>query len=127
MYLEKLRGMKIQASDLIDRYSILTLKSHRSDVDVTAELNEYKSAISELPNSDTAISFANRLYEVNGMIWDLESDIRNYKEDELGMEEVGRRALQIRDLNKDRIAIKNEITSFYNDGFKEVKINHKSE
>ena len=68
-----------------------------------------------------------KLYEVNGKIWDLEADIRKGKEGELGLEEVGRRAIEIRNLNKTRISIKNEITEVTGSGFKDVKVNHASE
>ena len=65
------------------------------------------------------------LYEVNGAIWDLESDIRKGKEGELGLEEVGRRALKIRDLNAKRIQFKNDISERYGED-SEVKGNHAS-
>jgi len=39
--------------------------------------------------------------------------------------EVGRRALLIRDFNKNRIAIKNDINSKFG-GFQEIKVNHAS-
>jgi len=68
-----------------------------------------------------------RLYDINGKIWDLESDIRKGKEGELGLEEVGRRAIMIRELNKKRISVKNQITEETNMGFKDVKMNHASE
>ena len=68
-----------------------------------------------------------RISIVNIKISILEADIRKGKEDELGLEEVGRRALQIRDLNKERVAIKNAINEKFNDGFKEVKVNHRSQ
>jgi hypothetical protein len=45
----------------------------------------------------------------------------------LGLEEVGRRALMIRDINNERVACKNEITSLYKEGFIETKHNHASQ
>ena len=65
------------------------------------------------------------LYDINGQIWDLEADIRNGKEGLLGLEEVGRRALKIRDLNAERIRLKNEIAKEHG-GFVEYKHNHAS-
>ena len=64
--------------------------------------------------------------EINGRIWDLESDIRKGKEGELGSEEVGRRALMIRNINSERIALKNQIAVFHNE-YGERKYNHASE
>lgn len=64
---------------------------------------------------------------VNGRIWDLESDIRRGKEGELGLEEVGRRAIAIRDLNKVRIGIKNSVTKITGSGFLDIKVDHASD
>ena len=68
-----------------------------------------------------------RLAIVNLKIWHLEDKIRDSKEKELGLEEVGRRALQIRDYNSERIAVKNAINEFAKQGFTEIKIDHASE
>lgn len=69
----------------------------------------------------------NKMLEANGNIWTLESDIRQGKEGELGLEEVGRRALAIRDLNAGRIKVKNELNEHFKEGFIELKVNHASE
>jgi len=66
-----------------------------------------------------------KLFIINNKIWHLETDIRT--SDDLELEEVGRRALLIRDLNKQRISIKNSINSFFGDKeFKEIKVDHRS-
>ena len=57
----------------------------------------------------------------------MESDIRKGKEGELGLEEVGRRAILIRNLNRERVALKNKIIEETGIGFKDVKVNHASE
>ena len=56
----------------------------------------------------------------------LEADIRQGKEKELGLEEVGRRALEIRDINKERVALKNALKEIFKDGFRDIKVNHRS-
>ena len=53
---------------------------------------------------------------MNGKIWDLESDIRKGKEGELGLEEVGRRAIAVRELNKIRVGYKNDIVDMFKEG-----------
>ena len=68
-----------------------------------------------------------KLCIVNIKISILEADIRKGKEEELGLEEVGRRALQIRNLNRERIALKNAIQEKFGDGFKDIKVKHGSE
>ena len=82
-----------------------------------AELDRYKGIE----------SFVNRLYKINGECWDMESEIRKGKEGELGLEEVGRRTLTLRDKNKIRVGIKNEIVREYGEGFEDIKMNHASE
>ena len=108
--------------EIADRYSIIKLKSERTDVDCKEEFDTLKNEL----NGDEIYAYVNQLYEVNGRIWDLESDIRKGKEGELGLEEVGRRAIMIRDFNKERINIKNTINTIYKTGFIEKKINHAS-
>lgn len=116
--------MKMPIGDIADRYSICKLKSERLGLDNTKELEELKNELDKYNGIDT---YVDRLYEVNGQIWDLESDIRKEKEDELGLEEVGRRAIKIRGFNNIRVGYKNEISSKYNEGFIEVKMNHGSQ
>lgn len=115
--------MRISLGDIADRYSICRLKKERSDIDVSAEL---ESLFKEITNNNLT-EYAEKLYIVNGQIWDLESDIRKGKEGILGLEEVGRRSILIRDKNKQRIEIKNEINAKYNSGFIEKKANHASQ
>ena len=110
-------------SEITDRLSIAILKQERTDVDMTSEINFYKTELDLYEDSDL---YLDKLKEVNGKIWDLESDIRSGKEGLLGLEEVGRRALMIRDLNKIRVGYKNEMVEKYDEGFKEIKINHGS-
>ena len=76
----------------------------------------------EVPLGD----LVDRLTIVNNRIWHKESAIRSGKEQELGLEEVGRRALEIRDLNAERIALKNALNELSGEGFKDVKVDHVS-
>lgn len=115
--------MEISKGDLVDRFSIVKLKSERTDVDCSAE---FTALVIEINKTEGLMQYVEELYTVNGMIWDLESDIRRGKEGELGLEEVGRRAIAIRELNSKRVASKNKINTFYNSGFIETKINHAS-
>lgn len=111
-------------SEVADRFTILRLKGERTDLDVSYEIASYKHELDSYYNIGT---FIDDLYRVNGMIWDLESDIRKGKEGELGLKEVGRRAIEIRNLNNTRVAIKNEIVENFKQGFTEKKVDHASE
>ena len=113
-------------SEILDRYTITQLKSERTDEDVSDELRTYKKEIDNLDyveRSNQIISFIDRLYEINGELWDTEGDIR--KGVEMPLEEIGRLALKVRDLNCIRNEIKAEIVDTFAEGFKEIKINYK--
>ena len=111
-------------SEIADRYSIALLKRERADADNQLEIDTLHEELIKYSNS---LEFVLKLKEVNGQIWDLESDIRRGKENELGLEEVGRRAIAIRGLNKIRVGYKNEMVKIYEEGFEDIKMNHASE
>jgi len=66
-----------------------------------------------------------RLSTVTQRIFHLEKEIRDGVD--LPDEEIGRRARLIRDLNAERVALKNAITAFSGEGFLDVKVAHRSE
>ena len=112
--------MKMPLSEVIDRYTITLLKSERTDEDVSEELSAYKK---EIPDDDFVNTFIDRMYEINGKIWDTEGDIRRGVD--MPLEEVGRLALIVRDLNQIRNGIKGEIVDEFAEGFKEIKVNYR--
>ncbi len=118
--------MKLSIGDIIDRWTIAYLKKDRAGIDTVQEQYDYLEYCQKY--DQTIISdYFKRLLTSNGAIWTLESDIRKGKEGELGLEEVGRRALQIRDINKERVQYKNELNERFNEGYKEIKVNHSSQ
>ena len=117
---EEYLKMKMPLSEIIDRYTITLLKSQRTEEDVAEELNAYKK---EIPEGDSVEIYINRMYEINGKIWDTEGDIRSGVD--MPLEEVGRLALIVRDLNQIRNGIKGEIVDEFAEGFKEIKVNYR--
>lgn len=115
--------MKMPISEIADRYSIALLKQERANADNQLEID---TLYTEIVQYEGAITFVNKLKDINGKIWDLESDIRKGKEAELGLEEVGRRAIMIREFNKIRVGYKNEMVKIYEEGFEDIKMNHAS-
>jgi hypothetical protein len=120
--------MEYSLGDLADRLSILTLKVERipnGAETFRAELNAVAAAFQSLAArqscQDQMAELERQLYVINGQIWDLESDIRMGKDGMLGLEEVGRRAILIRNTNEMRIKIKNEINRISRTGFQESK------
>lgn len=120
--------MKLSIGDIIDRWTIAYLKFNRGKIDTLSEQSQYSNHCHQKNYNQKIIKdeFDN-LLRINGNIWNLESDIRLGKEGELGLEEVGRRAIQIRELNKQRIEVKNRLNQVFKEGFQEVKIEHGSE
>lgn len=125
--------MQYTLADLTDRTAILWLKATRLPADNGYTWREYWKTQDAMYDHASESLTHNQIYlylrdlcKVNSEIWDLEAAIRQGKEGELGLEEVGRRALAIRDKNKERIAIKNNISECVGD-FIEVKGNHASE
>ena len=142
-------------AEIIDRYSILKLKlerlapqnkefesiikkelvvlapSQNKDLEsiIKKEFAAYENALGEFEKKGVFLKpeWISKLYEINGRIWDLESDIRQGKEGKLGLEEVGRRALKMRGINRERIEMKNLITKESGSGFFEIKVNHTSD
>jgi hypothetical protein len=113
-------------SEILDRYTITKLKSERTNEDVFDELRTYKTEIDNpdyIERSSQIVSFIDRLYGINGQLWDTEKDIRNGVD--MALDEVGRLALKVRDLNCKRNEIKAEIVEAFAEGFKEIKINYK--
>ena len=118
--------MKMPLSEILDRYTITKLKSERTNEDVSDELRTYKGEIENpdyIERFDQITSFIDRLYAINGQLWDTEGDIR--KGVDMPLEQIGRLALRVRDLNCKRNAIKAEIVDAFSEGFKEIKINYK--
>ena len=117
--------MKMPLSEIIDRYTITKLKSERTNEDVSVELEAYSQEINKyktLEHSEKINAFVRRLYEVNGQMWDKEGDIRSGVD--LPLEEVGRLALECRDINCVRNGVKAEIVDEFAEGFKEIKVNY---
>ena len=121
--------MEMPLPEILDRFTIVKLKLERiKDNSIIPEYEAYKEAIESFKDKGFKIKqeWINELYEYNRKIWDLEFDIRRGKEGELGLEEVGRRAIAIRELNKLRVGIKNKIAEETGSGFKDIKMNHAS-
>lgn len=93
------------------------------------ELQEIKDTLDnkEIKCSGDLIEAICKVAINNNEIWALEASIRNKKEKILGLKEVGRRALKIRDFNAKRIEAKNKIGNLTKTGFKEIKYKHRSE
>jgi hypothetical protein len=116
--------MKKAIGEIVDRYTICKLKSERTNIDNSKEID---SLLDEIKKYKGIELYVDALYKLNGDVWDIEGDIRCGNENILGLEEVGRRALQLRKMNIRRVDIKNQINLRYNEGYVDIKVNHGSE
>jgi hypothetical protein len=111
--------------ELVDRYTIALLKYKKTQAN-QEELDFYKTQLSDY-NLDSVQEDIDQLYSIHNEIWELESLLKTGREQELGLEEIGRRAIAIRDHNNKRIAIKNAIAERLECLVREIKRDHLSE
>lgn len=111
--------------DVLDKLTILSMKIYFGDEQSISEHRYLEQSLSAFGVDGKIATNIIRLTLMNRMIWELENEMRNGGEDRLGLEEVGRRAIKIRDFNRKRIEYKNIINQLSR-GFIERKINHRS-
>ena len=125
------KEIAMPVSELCDRLTIAQLKLERlSDDEINKkelqkQIEYYESGVDmDWPR---LVSLVIDLHKINGQMWDAEYAIRKGLDNDLGLEEIGRRALKIRDLNRVRVSVKNEITEIVGQPeFKDCKMNHAS-
>jgi len=93
----------MKKGDILDRLSILILKTVYRD-DIENEVYGLEELLSHFMGEDAKTLI--ELINLNNGIWALESAIRNDKK--LDIKEVGRRTLEIRRINRQRVAVKNK-------------------
>jgi hypothetical protein len=118
--------VKFPIIELIDRLAIAEVKFKRTDGANKEELAWYTTQASTY-NLGNIQDLYTTLIAIHNRIWDLESELKTGREEELPLEEIGRRAIAIRDWNNQRIRIKNEIAEKFNCPVREIKKEHASE
>ena len=112
--------MKFPVIELVDRYCIAVVKFEKTHGANNEELRFYEAQIAHL---DRAIiqKHLDALYEIHYRIWNMEDDFKKCRIDNAPLEEIGRRALEIRDLNNHRVETKNKIAELVGDSVREIK------
>ncbi len=111
--------------DVADRYTIAILKAtHLSGArdDEVTELLRYEDALLPWLGAPCFDAVLAALFTVNWKLWKTEGGIRDGSLTDLA--EVGRRALQVRTLNRVRCTLKNHLVDMTQSGHKEVKVNY---
>lgn len=117
--------------ELCDRLTIAILKAERLSDDeidkdgLDKQIAYYAEGIDQ-NNLDLQL-LIDKLLQANKKMWDAEHAIRKGLDEDLGLEEIGRRAINIRDYTRERVAIKNDIADLVSQPeFKDCKMNHVS-
>ena len=111
--------------ELFDRLAIAEVKWARTQSN-QEELKWYRDQTVQFDLS-LIQSYFDELKNIHDTIWSLEAELKSGCEAELGLEEIGRRAILIRDWNNKRIAIKNTIAEKLNCPVREIKKDQLSE
>jgi hypothetical protein len=111
--------------ELVDRYTISKLKFDKTHNN-SDELFFYEVQLKKL-NIEKIEQELDDLYNIHASIWTLESMLKSGLEDQLSLEEIGRRAIEIRNLNNKRIKLKNTMAEKLGCCVREIKKDHLSQ
>jgi hypothetical protein len=115
--------MKFPIIEIVDRYAIAVVKHEKTNSANQEELNFYLDQINEVGISPSDPKLV-ELIEHHRYVWSLEDDFKKAKIDNLPLEEIGRRALYIRDIGYRRVDLKNDFAELLNDPVREIKKDH---
>ena len=110
--------------ELIDRLCIARVKHARTQGANQVELDWYEDKYQQLPQSPELDADIQAMTDIHHAIWDLEWQLKSGVEQMLSLQEIGRRAIAIRDHNNKRIAYKNSIATILGHPVKELKQDH---
>lgn len=130
--MKKDTNIQMSLGDAIDRVTILSRKIYFGESAAIKEFEYLTECIDKLQLhlSGAILACIVRITSINIDIWNLENELRRGDKeflDKMGYEEIGKRAIMIRDLNKKRVEFKNEVNRLTEMGFREFKIKHRSQ
>ena len=111
--------------ELLDRLAIAEIKFQRTAANAE-ELEWYQKQSASYNMSLVKREF-DQLKDIHNKIWRLESELKSGVEQQLALEEIGRRAIAIRDLNNRRICLKNTMAEIMQCPVREIKQDHLSQ
>jgi hypothetical protein len=111
---------KFPVIELVDRYCIAKLKFNKLG-DNKEELDFYSEQIKTI-NLDLIKEELEQLYNLHKEVWELEDDFKKFTvEHKYSLEEVGRRAIHVRNILNGRYILKNKMAEKLNDPVREIK------
>ena len=111
--------------ELVDRLAIAEVKFKRTKAN-EQELLWYMNQSLRI-NLTQIVNEYEDLKRIHDEIWELEAELKTGREAELSLEEIGRRAIAIRDHNNKRVKLKNTMAEKLNCSVREIKKDHLSE
>jgi uncharacterized protein YdcH (DUF465 family) len=117
--------MKFPVIELVDRLAIAEVKWQRTQAN-REELDWYRQQVAEF-NQSLISQDMHSLQHIHNSIWELEKELKSGQEQSLSLEEIGRRAIQIRNLNNQRIQLKNKMAQSLSCPVREIKHDHLSQ
>ena len=115
--------MKFPVIEIVDRYTIAVVKHEKTNGANQEELDFYLGQMKEANINPSDVKVI-ELIEHHRYVWSLEDDFKKAKIDALPLEEIGRRALYIRDIGYRRVDLKNALAEMVNDPVREIKQDH---
>lgn len=110
--------------ELIDRLCIARVKHIRTNGANQIELDWYEDKFRQLPQSSELNDAIGAMTDIHHAIWDLEWQLKSGVEQMLSLQEIGRRAIAIRDFNNKRITYKNTVAKLLGHAVTELKQDH---
>jgi hypothetical protein len=114
------------AVELLDRLAIARIKWRRTQAN-EEELRYYEEQAQRLNTDTECDALMRELETIHETIWELEKELKSGYEQELPLEEIGRRAIVIRDHNNLRIKYKNLLAERVGCCVREIKKEHLSQ
>ena len=111
--------------ELVDRLAIAEVKFQRTKAN-EQELLWYMNQSLRIDLTQIVNEYDDHKH-IHNEIWELEAELKTGREAELSLEEIGRRAVAIRDHNNKRIRLKNSMAEKLNCSVREIKKDHLSE
>lgn len=123
---KKIASNQSNIGELVDKLSILSRKIYFGEEVAISEHRYIEQQLTKARLPGKLITNVIRLTQTNIEIWNLEHEMRKGAEglSPYPLDEVGRRAIKIRDINRKRIEYKNLINDLVGNLYRETKINH---
>ena len=113
--------MQFPVIEIVDRYCIAVVKHEKTNGANREELDFYLEQMKSA-NINPLNQKIVELIEHHSYVWSLEDDFKKGRIDSLPLEEIGRRAIHIRDVGYKRQELKNALAESINiDSVREIK------